>query len=36
VPRALHSAKILDYTYKRFEKMAALHKWLVALNMRTG
>jgi uncharacterized protein (TIGR02453 family) len=36
VPKALHSAKILDYTLKRFEKMAPLHKWLVALNERCG
>jgi len=36
VPAALHSAKIVDYTLKRFEKMAPLHKWLVALNERCG
>ncbi|MBW2277003.1 MAG: DUF2461 domain-containing protein, partial [Deltaproteobacteria bacterium] len=36
VPKALHSAKFVDYAFKRFEKMAAMHKWLVALNKRTG
>ena len=36
LPKALHSGRFLDYAYKRFEKMAGLHKWLVALNKRVG
>jgi uncharacterized protein (TIGR02453 family) len=36
LPKALHSARFLDYAYRRFEKMAALHEWLVALNRRVA
>ena len=28
VPASIHSARCLDYVYKRFEKVAALHRWL--------
>jgi uncharacterized protein (TIGR02453 family) len=36
IPASLHTKRFLDYAYKRFEKMAPLHRWLVALNQRTG
>lgn len=36
IPAALHSARLLDYAMKRYEKMVPLHRWLVALNQRIG
>jgi uncharacterized protein (DUF2461 family) len=28
VPAVIHTARCLDYVYRRFEKMAGLHRWL--------
>ncbi|MFQ5639752.1 MAG: DUF2461 domain-containing protein [bacterium] len=34
IPKALHSSELLDTCFDRFERMAPLHKWLVAMTGR--
>jgi uncharacterized protein (TIGR02453 family) len=34
IPKELHSAKILDYCFQRFQDMSPVHKWLVAMTKR--
>jgi uncharacterized protein (DUF2461 family) len=34
IPPELYSGKLLDYCYARYQKMTALHKWLVAVMVR--
>ena len=31
VPSAVHSRRLLDFAFTRYEKMADLHKWLLSL-----
>ena len=34
LPKELHSRKLLDYSFRHFEKMAPIHEWLVAMLAR--
>ncbi|MCP4601319.1 MAG: DUF2461 domain-containing protein [Proteobacteria bacterium] len=34
IPSAIHTGKVIEYIYRRFEKMLPLHKWLLAMTKK--